>query len=57
MLLVIKSSSNIKLFSMGIPDSFTVIDSHVLCSLIHANICLDILSEMIRFHLSEFISM
>ena len=57
MLLVIKSSSNIKLFSMGIPDSSTVIDSHVLCSLIHVNICLEILSEMIRFHLSEFISM
>ena len=57
MLLVIKSSSNIKLFSMGIPDSFTVIDSHVLCSLIHANICLDILFVMIRFHLPESISM
>ena len=57
MLLVIKSSSNIKLFSMGIPDSFTVINSHALFSLIHTNICLDILFGMTRFHLPEFISM
>ena len=55
--ILFKYSGNFKLLSMVMPNSFTVLISHILCSPIWAHTCSYFLPEMKRLSLPEFIFM